>query len=123
MRAQLEVANDYPDETDWPATGARALAAADRLTGIIDELLMLAKLDAGAVTQRRVVNLCLVAEEQIRRREGGRAPIFLHACETAPVLGSPVQLDRLLTNLLDNATRHTASRIDVEVTVRGTRWS
>ncbi|GAA4933046.1 signal transduction histidine kinase [Nonomuraea thailandensis] len=119
LRAQLEVANDYPDETDWPATGARALAAADRLTGIIDELLMLAKLDAGAVTQRRVVNLCLVAEEQIRRREGGRAPIFLHACETAPVLGSPVQLDRLLTNLLDNATRHTASRIDVEVTVRG----
>ncbi|MGW3351502.1 sensor histidine kinase [Nonomuraea rubra] len=119
LRAQLEVANSYPDETDWPATGARALAAADRLTGIIDELLMLAKLDAGAVTPRRVVDLCLVAEEQIRRREGGRAPIFLHACAAAPVLGSPVQLDRLLTNLLDNAARHTASRIDVEVTVRG----
>ncbi|MFI7706906.1 histidine kinase dimerization/phospho-acceptor domain-containing protein [Nonomuraea sp. NPDC049480] len=48
MRAQPEVANAYPDETDWPATGARALAAADRLTGIIDELLMLARLDAGA---------------------------------------------------------------------------
>ncbi|WP_187414225.1 sensor histidine kinase [Nonomuraea sp. PA05] len=121
LRAQLEVAHDYPDETDWPATGARALAAADRLTGIIDELLMLAKLDAGALTPRRVVDLCRVAEEQIRRREGGRAPIFLDACAPAPVLGSPMQLDRLLTNLLDNATRHTASRIDVEVAVRGDR--
>ncbi|WP_344490862.1 sensor histidine kinase [Nonomuraea monospora] len=121
LRAQLEVAHDYPDETDWPATGARALAAADRLTGIIDELLMLAKLDAGALTPRRVVDLCRVAEEQIRRREGGRVPIFLDACAPAPVLGSPVQLDRLLTNLLDNATRHTASRIDVEVAVRGDR--
>ncbi|UBU14082.1 sensor histidine kinase [Nonomuraea gerenzanensis] len=119
LRAQLEVANDYPDETDWPATGARALAAADRLTGIIDELLMLAKLDAGAVTQRRVVDLCRVAEEQISRRAGGRVPIHLHACASAPVFGSPVQLDRLLTNLLDNAARHAASRIDVGVTVRG----
>ncbi|MFI7706611.1 sensor histidine kinase [Nonomuraea sp. NPDC049480] len=119
MRAQLEVANAYPDETDWPATGARALAAAERLTGIIDELLMLARLDAGAVTQRRVVDLCRMAEDQVRRREGARVPIVLDPCEPAPVHGSPMQLDRLLTNLLDNATRHAASRIDLSVVVEG----
>lgn len=121
LRAQLEVANSYPDETDWPVTGARALAAADRLTGIIDELLMLAKLDAGALTQRRVVDMRRLAEDQLRRREGSRVPIFLDAPRAAPVHGSPVQLDRLLTNLLDNATRHAASRIDVEVLVRDGR--
>ncbi|MGR6912780.1 sensor histidine kinase [[Actinomadura] parvosata] len=118
LRAQLEMAASYPDETDWPATGTRALAAADRLTGIIDELLMLAKLDAGALTQRRVVDLRAVAEEQLRHREGSPVPILLRARAAAPVLGSPVQLDRLLTNLLDNATRHALSRIEVEVTVR-----
>ncbi|WP_188195504.1 sensor histidine kinase [Nonomuraea sp. SYSU D8015] len=119
MRAQLEVANAYPEETDWPATGARTLAAAERLTGIIDELLMLARLDAGAVPQRRVVDMCRVAEEQVRLREGARVPIVLDPCEPAPVYGSPMQLDRLLTNLLDNATRHAATRIDLSVTVEG----
>ncbi|NUR91640.1 MAG: HAMP domain-containing protein, partial [Nonomuraea sp.] len=74
LRTQLEVANEYPDETDWPATGARALAAAERLTGIIDELLLLARLDAGAIPDSRVVDVCRLAEEQVRRREGARVP-------------------------------------------------
>ncbi|MGP3919168.1 ATP-binding protein [Nonomuraea sp. 10N515B] len=117
LRTQLEFANAYPEETDWAATGARALAAAERLTSIIDELLMLAKLDAGAVMHRRVVDMCHVAAEQVRRREPPRVPIVLAPCHPAPVHGSPVQLDRLLTNLLDNATRHAATRIDLTVTV------
>jgi signal transduction histidine kinase len=117
LRAQLEFANAYPEETDWQATGARALAAADRLTYIIEELLMLAKLDAGAVVQRRVVDMCHMAAEQVRRREGSRVPIILAPCHPAPVHGSPIQLDRLLTNLLDNATRHAATKIDFSVTV------
>ncbi|MEV0309862.1 sensor histidine kinase [Nonomuraea fuscirosea] len=121
LRAQLEVAGAYPGETDWPVAGARALAAADRLTGIIDELLMLAKLDAGAITQRGVVDLCGLVADQVRRREGGKIPIHPDLCDQAPVHGSSLQLDRLLTNLLDNAARHAASRIDVEVTVRGDR--
>ncbi|TMR09785.1 HAMP domain-containing protein [Nonomuraea turkmeniaca] len=117
LRAQLEFANAYPEETDWPATGAHALAATDRLTYIIDELLMLAKLDAGAVVQRRVVDMCQMAAEQVRRRERSRVPIVLAPCHPAPVHGSPMQLDRLLTNLLDNATRHAATMIDLSVTV------
>ncbi|WP_406673661.1 HAMP domain-containing sensor histidine kinase [Nonomuraea sp. N2-4H] len=119
LRAHLEVACSYPAETDWAVTSARALAAADRLTCIIDELLMLAKLDAGAVTRRRVVDMCGLAEEQVRRREGARVPVHLRLDGPAPVFGSPVQLDRLLTNLLDNATRHAATRIDLTVAVRG----
>ncbi|RSN01939.1 two-component sensor histidine kinase [Nonomuraea sp. WAC 01424] len=119
LRTQLEVANSYPDETDWPATGARALAAAERLTGIIDELLMLARLDAGAIPDRRIVDLCRLAEAGVRRRAGGKIPIVLDTCGRALVLGSPVQLDRLLTNLLDNATRHAASRIDLRIWVEG----
>ncbi|NRQ31462.1 HAMP domain-containing histidine kinase [Nonomuraea sp. NN258] len=117
LRTQLEVANEYPEETDWPATGARALAAAERLTGIIDELLMLARIDAGAVANRRVVDICRLAEDQVSLRQGGRVPITPHLCASAPVYGSPMQLDRLLTNLLDNATRHAATRIDLRVTV------
>ncbi|MEV1174100.1 ATP-binding protein [Nonomuraea sp. NPDC049784] len=121
LRAQLEVANAYPEETDWKLTGERALAAADRLTSIINELLMLARLDAGAVTERRVVDMAQVAQDQVRRREGSRAPIFPDLSAAAPVFGSPVQLDRLLTNLLDNATRHATARIDLKVAVEGVK--
>ncbi|MEV0228107.1 ATP-binding protein [Nonomuraea sp. NPDC050786] len=119
LRAQLEVATAYPDETDWKVTGERALAAADRLTGIIEELLMLARLDAGAVPERRVVDMAHVAQEQVRRREGSPVPIVPDLCAAAPVFGSTLQLDRLLTNLLDNAARHAATRIDLEVSVEG----
>ncbi|MFI7131141.1 sensor histidine kinase [Nonomuraea sp. NPDC050153] len=119
LRAQLEVANAYPDDTDWPATGEQALAAADRLAGIIDELLMLARLDAGAAGERRVVDLVRVAADQVGRRGSNRVPIVPDLCASAPVHGSPMQLDRLLTNLLDNATRHAATRVDLEVAVEG----
>ncbi|MEO3799435.1 HAMP domain-containing sensor histidine kinase [Nonomuraea sp. B1E8] len=117
LRTQLEVANAIPDETDWPATGAVALTAAERLTGIIDELLMLARLDAGTVAPRRVVDVCRLCVEQVRRREGSRVVIVPDLCASALVYGSPVQIDRLLTNLLDNATRHAETRIDLEVAV------
>ncbi|WP_165974424.1 sensor histidine kinase [Nonomuraea deserti] len=117
LRVQLEVANAIPDETDWPATGAVALTAVDRLTGIIDELLMLARLDAGTVAPRRVVDMCRLCAEQVRRRADTRVVIVPDLCASAPVYGSPVQLDRLLTNLLDNATRHAETRIDLEVAV------
>ncbi|MDX3105590.1 sensor histidine kinase [Nonomuraea angiospora] len=119
LRTQLEVAHAYPDDTDWRATGEQALIAADRLAGIIDELLMLARLDAGAAGERRVVDLARVAMDQVRRREGDRVPIIPDVCAAAPVHGSFIQLDRLLTNLLDNATRHAATRIDLEVAVEG----
>ncbi|MEU8244679.1 HAMP domain-containing sensor histidine kinase [Nonomuraea sp. NPDC048916] len=117
LRAQLEYAATYPEEADWQATGVRALAAADRLTGIIDDLLILARLDAGATTDRRVVDLCDQVRDQVKRRAGGRVPIYPDLCEAAPVLGSPVQTDRLLTNLLDNAARHAKSRIDLTMEV------
>lgn len=117
LRTQLEVATAYPDDTDWPSTGAKALMSADRLTYIIDELLMLARLDAGAVTDRHIVDACRLAEEQERRRAGGAVSIVTDAPGTAPVLGSPLQLDRLLTNLLDNATRHASARIELQVAV------
>ncbi|MEO3796509.1 HAMP domain-containing sensor histidine kinase [Nonomuraea sp. B10E15] len=117
LRTQLEVANAIPDETDWPATGAVALTAVERLTGIIDELLMLARLDAGTVAPRRVVDVCRLCVDQVRRRGDSRVVIVPDLCASAPVYGSPVQIDRLLTNLLDNATRHADTRIDLEVAV------
>ncbi|WP_180903361.1 sensor histidine kinase [Nonomuraea indica] len=115
LRTQLEFAAAYPDETDWPVIGARALESVERLTGIVDELLLLARLDAGVVAERVVVDMCHLVREQVRRRAGGRVVVVAAPCRPAPVLGSAVQLDRLLTNLLDNATRHATARVEAAV--------
>ncbi|MEU0569033.1 HAMP domain-containing sensor histidine kinase [Nonomuraea sp. NPDC005983] len=119
LQTEFEFASAYPDETDWPETGAKALAAIGRLTQIIDELLMLARLEAGAVLPRTVVDLSHLANEQARRRVRDRVPVVADALDHAPVFGSPLQLERLMTNLIDNATRHANSRVDVQVRVDG----
>ncbi|WP_214316994.1 sensor histidine kinase [Nonomuraea sediminis] len=110
---QLDLALAYPDETDWPEVCRRAREAAHRLSDIIEELLMMARLDAGAVPDRKVVNLSELAAV----REGRRVPLMMNLAAGTRVYGSPTQLDRLLTNLLDNADRHAATRVDLSVAV------
>ncbi|MEV4216674.1 ATP-binding protein [Nonomuraea sp. NPDC049725] len=119
LRTQLDYATAYPEETDWYDTGMRAMAATDRLAAIIDELLMLARLDAGAVAPRSTVDLCDLARDQAERRRTGRVPVHTRPCAPAPVLGSQTQLDRVLTNLLDNAVRHADTRVDLDVSLDG----
>ncbi|MER6943655.1 HAMP domain-containing sensor histidine kinase [Nonomuraea sp. NPDC000554] len=119
LQTEFEFASAYPDETDWPETGAKALAAIGRLTQIIDELLMLARLEAGTVLPRTAVDLSRLADEQARRRVRARVPVIANVVDHAPVFGSPLQLERLMTNLIDNATRHANSRVDVQVRVDG----
>ncbi|MFB4313105.1 sensor histidine kinase [Actinomadura sp. 21ATH] len=120
LQTQLEVDGAYPDETDWPEANGRALRATRRLAAIVEELLMLARLDAGAGgPARRVVDVSRLAAEQIERRTNPRVHVQGDLAGSAPVLGSPVQLDRLLTNLLDNAVRHASERVDLEVEADG----
>ncbi|MFI6501251.1 ATP-binding protein [Nonomuraea typhae] len=115
LRTQLDLAVTYPEETDWPEVGARSLEAADRLAGIIDELLLMARLDAGAVPDQGPVDVADLARRQAARRPAVTAGL----APEAYVEGSPIQLDRLLTNLLDNAERHARSRVEVQVAVEG----
>ncbi|GAA2422338.1 HAMP domain-containing sensor histidine kinase [Actinomadura vinacea] len=119
LRLQMEAECVAPEAADWPEVCRRVLVATERLAGIVDELLMLARLDAGATAERRVVDLSLLAADQIRRRAGGRVPVHGDMAPDAVVFGSPVQLDRSLTNLLDNAVRHARERVDLRVAVEG----
>ena len=117
LQTQLEVDAEYPDQTDWLAANRRALDATRRLAETVDELLTLARMDAGATTEKRPVDLSRLAAAQIRRRARERVPIHGDLTPEARVLGSPAQLDRLLTNLLDNAVRHARTRVDLSVAV------
>ncbi|WP_165970614.1 HAMP domain-containing sensor histidine kinase [Actinomadura sp. 6K520] len=118
LRVQLELALEHPEDEDWPAVARAALADADRLQGIVGDLLILAKLGAGVHVGRERVDLgALVRAEVLRRTR--RVPVEVDTEEGVMVRVTPHHLVRVLTNLLDNAERHAAARIWVTVTADG----
>ncbi|MEZ7130226.1 sensor histidine kinase [Nonomuraea sp. AD125B] len=117
MRTQVEDALLHPEDTDWPETGREVLTSLDRLQAIVADLLTLTKLDAGAPSSREQVDLGeLVAAETVRPRA---KQVITSLRPGVVVSGDPLQLVRLLTNLLDNAERHAERKILVTVRQQG----
>ncbi|TDC52703.1 HAMP domain-containing protein [Actinomadura sp. KC345] len=118
LRAQLEVALEHPEDEDWPAVARSALGDADRLQAIVSDLLILAKVGAGMHVPREVIDFGgLVRAEAVRRER--RVPVEVSADERLMVRVTPHHMVRVLTNLLDNAERHAASRIWVTAAAAG----
>ncbi|MEV4112102.1 HAMP domain-containing sensor histidine kinase [Nonomuraea sp. NPDC049695] len=113
MRAQVEEALLYPEDTDWRETGNEVLASLNRLQAIVTNLLTLTKLDAGAPDRREPVDLGELAAEEIARPRAKRVVPNLQS--GVIVTADRLQLARLLTNLLDNAERHAETHIIVTV--------
>ncbi|WP_245740106.1 sensor histidine kinase [Nonomuraea maritima] len=117
MRAQVEEALLHPEDADWREVGGEVLASLDRLQAIVTDLLTLNKLDAHAPAERVPVDIAeLVTNETMRQR--GK-PVRASLQEGVFVMGSPLQLARLLVNLLDNAERHAEREITVVVRREG----
>ncbi|TDB95101.1 ATP-binding protein [Actinomadura sp. 7K534] len=116
LRAQLELALEQPEDEDWPAVARAALADADRLQGIVSDLLILAKLGAGVHVGRERIDLGALVRAEVTQRER-RVPVEVETVEGAMVRATPHHLVRVLTNLVENAQRHAASRIWVTVAV------
>ena len=116
MRTELEVAQRLPD-TDWPALSADLLTDTERLSRLVDDLLLLARADDGAparapVTRFTEVDLgSLVADVASRYPEVG----YVRPPGPVTVAGEPDALARVVANLLDNAVRHTRSQVRVAV--------
>lgn len=124
LRIQLEVGVAGAERTDWPATAAGALAEEERLERLVSELLLLARLDAGAsATRGPPAELADVARRDLAGRPG-EPEVTLHA---VPGARSRVGLDehlarRLVANLVDNACRHARRRVEVTVCSEEPSW-
>ncbi|MEV5826328.1 HAMP domain-containing sensor histidine kinase [Spirillospora sp. NPDC052242] len=116
--AQLEVALQAPEDEDWPAVARAALADADRLQGIVSDLLILARLGSGVEAEPHPLDLGAFVREEAGRRPR-RVPVHIDAAEGVTIRGVPHQLARVLTNLLDNAERHARSWVRVTVAADG----
>jgi signal transduction histidine kinase len=122
MRTQLEVAQRLGSAADWQATADDLLIDAERLSRLVDDLLLLARADwAGgpAPARREPVELVRLVTDLLGRYADGHAAPRLAAGDPVWVDGDPDGLRRLVANLLDNAVRHAASGVTVGVALEG----
>ncbi|MGH9210351.1 MAG: ATP-binding protein [Acidimicrobiales bacterium] len=122
IRTDLEVALHEGEGADWLNVARATPAEEARLEVLLDDLLLLAAEDEGAVATAGMPGVPvdlgeLAAEEAAPSR---RVPVEVVAarepdgCPPA-VTGSRNQLRRALANLVDNATRHAHRRVRVAV--------
>src|SRR4051812_17178482 len=118
MRAEIEVDRAHPAFADPAETQKSVLEETVRLQRLVDDLLLLARGDAGAVHGARAepVDLDDVVEQLVAvSRRSGPPRIDTHGVVPVQVAGNRVQLDRVVANLLDNAVRHARDRVTVEL--------
>ncbi|MER6293673.1 sensor histidine kinase [Streptomyces althioticus] len=118
LLTSLEVALAYPERTDWTATATTAARQTRRLQRLAEDLLLLARLDTGAPTaDPETVDMSALTSEVTEHHPLGARKVAVACDNTGPahVRGNRDQLERLLRNLLDNAARHAAHRIQVTV--------
>ncbi|MEU3053140.1 sensor histidine kinase [Streptomyces griseus] len=118
LLASLEVALAYPERTDWPAAVATAARQTGRLQTLAEDLLLLARLDSHApTTAGGSIDLAALVRRLVEEYEQPDRPVALIADASGPayVHGRSGDYERLLRNLVDNATRHAANRVRVTV--------
>jgi signal transduction histidine kinase len=112
MRTELEVARRDPN-TNWDATGSVLLGELDRLQGMIDDLLLLARGDERAFARDEVEVNDIVHEVASRRRP---VTIQVVPCDgPTPTIGDADALRRALDHLVANAARHATARVMIGV--------
>ncbi|MFY1691436.1 sensor histidine kinase [Plantactinospora sp. WMMB782] len=120
LRTQLEVAQRLGPATEWPAVADDLLADIQRLSRLVDDLLLLARFDeAGAGPPRAAepVELAQLLAEVAERYPA--APLrVLPPASPCWVLAEPDALTRVLGNLLDNALRHAGSEVVLAASAR-----
>ena len=94
---------------------------AGRMGRLVDDLLLLARFDAGRPLDPRPVDLASIAAEAVQQARivaPGR-PITLAAADPVIVVADAERLRQVIDNLIGNAIRHTPDGSPVTVTVEG----
>ena len=120
LRQHAEVALEHPDRTEVTDLAEVVRAESLRQQRLVDDLLLLARVDEGAAARRdRAVDLDdAVAVAVARLRPVSPVVIDTSGVSGGQVIGDPSGLDRLVGNLLENAARHANARVEVTLAER-----
>ncbi len=116
LRTQLEIAQAHPQLLELDGL----IADSVRLEHLAADLLLLARLDAGEQSRRDRVDLAVLVRDELAHRNTDPYPIRAEISDDGiAVLGSRIQLGRVLANLADNAQRHAETVVCVTLTRTG----
>jgi signal transduction histidine kinase len=120
MRTQLEVAQRLGERTDWREVADDLLIDTQRLSRLVDDLLLLARADDAGTRALRTMPVEL-GELVTSLAERYPSPPVAVTLPEDPLWtsGEPEALARVIANLVDNALRHTRSTVRVEVSGDG----
>ena len=126
LRGEIDVALRRPRSADEYAEVLQSSREEiERLSRLTDNLLTLARADAGeALVRRKPVDVAAIAHEVCRKlaplSEQRKVPLACEASEPAVVPGDAVALEQMILNLTENALRYTPSGESATVRVTKT---
>ena len=116
IRQHAELAQAHPGTTSIGELAEVVSEEGLRLQGIVESLLLLARLDEGAGSHAEPVDLDDIALGEVRRLRASGLDVDGSGIAAARVHGDPRLLGQLLRNLADNAARHSRGRLAIGVT-------
>jgi signal transduction histidine kinase len=112
----LEVAVTHPELLDADLATGTLIPEAQRMKALIDDLMLLARADErGLTVADDDVDLDDLASAEVERLRRKTSLDVRADISPARLAGDAEALSRVLRNLLDNAARHAAARVEVDV--------
>ena len=119
IHQHAEVARLHPESMSVDELADVVLVEGERLQGLVDALLLLARLEEGAKPVRQVVDLDDLAHDEVHRSRPDGIQLDGSAIRPARVHGDPRLIGLVVRNLVDNAVRHARSRVSVSLSAHG----
>ena len=120
IRQHAEVALAHPDRVTAAELAEVVLAEQQRMQRLVEDLLLLARVDEHVPLTRAAVDLDdLAFEEGHRLRSATSKRVDTSGVNAVRVQGDADALRRMLRNVGENAVRHASSRVDVTLVERG----
>jgi signal transduction histidine kinase len=120
IRQHAEVALAHPDRVTTQELADVVLAEQHRMQGLVEDLLLLARADEHVPPSRAPVDLDDLAFEEARRiRVTTSKRVDTSGVGAAQVHGDADALLRVFRNVIENAVRHAASRVDITLVENG----
>jgi two-component system OmpR family sensor kinase len=117
--AELLRKGAFDTEDDRRRAAERIEGEASRMGLLVDDLLLLARLDQGRPLELSPVDLCRVVADAVEATQvtDGHRPVTVETEGAVVVLGDAARLRQIVDNLLHNAVVHTPAATAVRVSV------